>query len=62
MEVKSGSTEPAFLRVGLLFLPNFQENLVSADETGVFKVWGRDISVVHRAIKIHEKDKHQNFV
>ncbi|CAD7675034.1 unnamed protein product [Nyctereutes procyonoides] len=51
--VKDGSTEPAFPRVGLLFLPNFQENLVSADETGVFKVWGWDISVTN--IKILSK-------
>lgn len=56
MVVLSGSVELTFHRVGLLFLTHFLEDPLRAGETVVFKVEGRDILIVHRAIKIHGKD------
>lgn len=52
----SGSMEPAFHRGDLLFLTNFREDPIRAGEIVVFKVEGRDIPIVHRVIKVHEKD------
>nr|XP_058155594.1 signal peptidase complex catalytic subunit SEC11C-like [Dasypus novemcinctus] len=54
--VLSGSMEPAFHRGDLLFLTNFLEDPIRAGEIVVFKVEGRDIPIVHRVIKVHEKD------
>uniref|UniRef100_A0A5F9D2X3 Signal peptidase complex catalytic subunit SEC11 n=1 Tax=Oryctolagus cuniculus TaxID=9986 RepID=A0A5F9D2X3_RABIT len=54
--VLSGSMEPAFHRGDLLFLTNFREDPIRAGEIVVFKVEGRDIPIVHRVIKVHEKD------
>uniref|UniRef100_A0A8C5LM14 Signal peptidase complex catalytic subunit SEC11 n=1 Tax=Leptobrachium leishanense TaxID=445787 RepID=A0A8C5LM14_9ANUR len=54
--VLSGSMEPAFHRGDLLFLTNFHEDPIRAGEIVVFKVEGRDIPIVHRVIKVHEKD------
>uniref|UniRef100_F6X2P5 Signal peptidase complex catalytic subunit SEC11 n=1 Tax=Equus caballus TaxID=9796 RepID=F6X2P5_HORSE len=51
-----GSMEPAFHRGDLLFLTNFREDPIRAGEIVVFKVEGRDIPIVHRVIKVHEKD------
>lgn len=51
----SGSMEPAFHRGDLLFLTNFREDPIRAGEIVVFKVEGRDIPIVHRVIKVHEK-------
>ncbi|XP_059689374.1 signal peptidase complex catalytic subunit SEC11C isoform X5 [Pelecanus crispus] len=53
--VLSGSMEPAFHRGDLLFLTNFHDDPIRAGEIVVFKVEGRDIPIVHRVIKIHEK-------
>ena len=53
--VRSGSMEPAFHRGDLLFLTNFHDDPIRAGEIVVFKVEGRDIPIVHRVIKIHEK-------
>lgn len=53
--VLSGSMEPAFHRGDLLFLTNFREEPVRVGEIVVFKVEGRDIPIVHRVIKLHEK-------
>lgn len=53
--VCSGSMEPAFHRGDLLFLTNFHDDPIRAGEIVVFKVEGRDIPIVHRVIKIHEK-------
>ncbi|XP_068849855.1 signal peptidase complex catalytic subunit SEC11C isoform X3 [Capricornis sumatraensis] len=53
--VLSGSMEPAFHRGDLLFLTNFREDPIRAGEIVVFKVEGRDIPIVHRVIKVHEK-------
>lgn len=53
--VLSGSMEPAFQRGDLLFLTNYREEPVRVGEIVVFKVEGRDIPIVHRVIKLHEK-------
>ncbi|XP_016852055.1 signal peptidase complex catalytic subunit SEC11C isoform X2 [Anolis carolinensis] len=53
--VLSGSMEPAFHRGDLLFLTNFRDDPIRAGEIVVFKVEGRDIPIVHRVIKVHEK-------
>lgn len=53
--VLSGSMEPAFHRGDLLLLTNYREEPVRVGEIVVFKVEGRDIPIVHRVIKMHEK-------
>ncbi|KAK4336739.1 hypothetical protein RND71_043656 [Anisodus tanguticus] len=53
--VLSGSMEPAFYRGDLLFLTNFKDDPLKAGDIVVFKVKGRDIPIVHRIIKLHEK-------
>lgn len=53
--VLSGSMEPAFHRGDLLFLTNCDEEPVRVGEIVVFKIEGRDIPIVHRVIKLHEK-------
>lgn len=53
--VLSGSMEPAFHRGDLLFLTNYREEPVQVGEIVVFKVEGRDIPIVHRVIKLHER-------
>lgn len=50
----SGSMEPAFQRGDLLFLTN-KEDPIRVGEIVVFKVEGREIPIVHRVLKIHEK-------
>lgn len=52
--VLSGSMEPAFHRGDLLFLTNRDEP-VRVGEIVVFKIDGRDIPIVHRVIKLHER-------
>uniref|UniRef100_A0A5S6QTM4 Signal peptidase complex catalytic subunit SEC11 n=1 Tax=Trichuris muris TaxID=70415 RepID=A0A5S6QTM4_TRIMR len=60
--VLSGSMEPAFYRGDLLFLTNFDDPVRIGDIT-VFKVDKREIPIVHRVIKIHEKaDGHSKFL
>ncbi|KAL3884354.1 hypothetical protein ACJMK2_024500 [Sinanodonta woodiana] len=54
--VLSGSMEPAFFRGDLLFLTNYQEEPIRVGEIVVFKIEGRDIPIVHRVIKVHEKE------
>ncbi|GAB0087447.1 Signal peptidase complex catalytic subunit SEC11 [Sergentomyia squamirostris] len=54
--VLSGSMEPAFHRGDLLVLTNYREEPVRVGEIVVFKVEGRDIPIVHRVIKLHEKN------
>lgn len=53
--VLSGSMEPAFHRGDLLFLTNYPDEPVRVGEIVVFKVEGRDIPIVHRVLKLHEK-------
>ena len=47
--------EPAFFRGDLLFLGNDVNEPVRAGEIVVFKIEGREIPIVHRVIKVHEK-------
>ncbi|XP_077996613.1 signal peptidase complex catalytic subunit SEC11A-like [Glandiceps talaboti] len=54
--VLSGSMEPAFFRGDLLFLTNYQEEPIRVGEIVVFKIEGREIPIVHRVIKLHEKE------
>lgn len=60
--VLSGSMEPAFHRGDLLFLTNYSpdDEPIRVGEIVVFKVDGRDIPIVHRVLKLHEKYVH-NF-
>lgn len=53
--VLTGSMEPAFQRGDLLFLTNHAEEPVRVGDIVVFKINGRDIPIVHRVIKVHEK-------
>merc|ERR1712002_14053 len=54
--VLSGSMEPAFYRGDLLFLTDDKSQPIRAGEIVVFKIEGREIPIVHRVIKVHEKD------
>lgn len=47
--------EPAFHRGDLLFLTNHRDDPVRVGDIVVFKVEGRDIPIVHRVLKVHEK-------
>jgi len=53
--VLSGSMQPAYYRGDLLFLTNYPEPFRVGDVV-VFKVRGRNIPIVHRVIKVHEKE------
>jgi signal peptidase len=46
--------EPAFQRGDILFLTN-HDNPIRSGEIIVFKIKDRDIPIVHRVIKVHEK-------
>ena len=50
----SGSMEPAFQRGDILFLNN-QDSPIRVGEIVVFKIKDRDIPIVHRVMKVHEK-------
>ncbi|TKR93395.1 hypothetical protein L596_007861 [Steinernema carpocapsae] len=61
--VLSGSMEPAFYRGDLLLLTNNMEDPIRTGDITVFKIDGRDIPIVHRVIKVHEKDNlHTKFL
>lgn len=47
--------EPAFHRGDLLFLTNYKEEPIRVGDIVVFKIKGRDIPIVHRVLKLHEK-------
>ncbi len=47
--------EPAFYRGDLLFLGNDVKEPIRAGEIVVFSIEGREIPIVHRVIKVHEK-------
>lgn len=53
--VLSGSMETAFQRGDILFLTNYHTEPVRVGEIVVFKVKEKEIPIVHRVIKIHEK-------
>ncbi|XP_041073895.1 signal peptidase complex catalytic subunit SEC11A-like [Polyodon spathula] len=54
--VLSGSMEPAFHRGDLLFLTNRVEDPIRVGEIVVFRIEGREIPIVHRVLKVHEKE------
>lgn len=53
--VLSGSMEPAFQRGDILLLTN-HDDPIRVGEIVVFKVKDRDIPIVHRVMKVHEKE------
>ncbi|GIL56316.1 hypothetical protein Vafri_11692, partial [Volvox africanus] len=52
--VLSGSMEPGFYRGDILFL-NMGKKPIRTGEVVVFNLDGRDIPIVHRVIKVHER-------
>jgi signal peptidase len=52
--VLSGSMEPGFYRGDILFL-NQPRQPVRTGEVVVFNTDGRDIPIVHRIIKVHQR-------
>ncbi len=52
--VLSGSMEPAYYRGDILFL-NMGRRPVRVGEVVVFNIEGRDIPIVHRVVKVHER-------
>ncbi|VDP16963.1 unnamed protein product [Soboliphyme baturini] len=54
--VLSGSMEPAFHRGDLLLLTNYESQPIRAGDIAVFNIEGRDIPIVHRVVKVHEKE------
>eukprot|EP00213_Chloropicon_mariensis_P004889 CAMPEP_0197483452 /NCGR_PEP_ID=MMETSP1309-20131121/56892_1 /TAXON_ID=464262 /ORGANISM="Genus nov. species nov., Strain RCC998" /LENGTH=180 /DNA_ID=CAMNT_0043026053 /DNA_START=108 /DNA_END=650 /DNA_ORIENTATION=+ len=52
--VLSGSMEPAFQRGDILFLHNGEKEVESGDIV-VFNLDGRDIPIVHRVLRTHER-------
>jgi signal peptidase len=46
---------PAFERGDILVLSMFRSSPIVAGEIVVFSIKGRDIPIVHRVLKIHEK-------
>lgn len=54
--VLSGSMEPAFHRGDLLVLTHDTEDPIRVGDIVVFKIEGREIPIVHRVLKIHEKE------
>lgn len=54
--VLSGSMEPAFYRGDILFL-HLGSKPIRNGEIVVFNVEGRDIPIVHRVIRVHERHK-----
>ncbi|XP_057855439.2 uncharacterized protein LOC131065061 isoform X2 [Cryptomeria japonica] len=53
--VLSGSMEPGFKRGDILFL-HMSKAPIRAGDIVVFNVEGKDISIVHRVIKVHEQE------
>ena len=51
----SGSMMPAFQRGDILFLNNYNDP-IRVGEIVVFKIKDRDIPIVHRVLKVHEKE------
>lgn len=50
----SGSMEPAYYRGDILFL-HMGRRPVRVGEVVVFNIEGRDIPIVHRVVKVHER-------
>jgi signal peptidase len=47
--------EPAFQRGDLLLLTHHREEPIRVGDIVVFKIEGREIPIVHRVLKVHEK-------
>ncbi len=47
--------EPAFQRGDILFLDNHDTEPIRVGEIVVFNIKNRDIPIVHRVLKVHEK-------
>ncbi len=47
--------EPAFHRGDLLLLTNYHDEPIRTGDIIVFRIKDRDIPIVHRVIKVHEK-------
>jgi signal peptidase len=60
--VLSGSMEPAFFRGDLLFLTNDRDDKIRAGDIVVFKIEGREIPIVHRALKVHTQGNDTIFL
>ncbi|KAF8368308.1 hypothetical protein PRIPAC_86137 [Pristionchus pacificus] len=60
--VISGSMEPAFFRGDVLILTNDDDEPVRVGDITVFRIEGRKIPIVHRVIKVHEKDANNTKV
>ncbi|KAL6759731.1 hypothetical protein V8C86DRAFT_2567962 [Haematococcus lacustris] len=58
--VLSGSMEPGFQRGDILFL-NMGKAPISTGEIVVFNINGRDIPIVHRVIKVHQRSGSDEF-
>uniref|UniRef100_A0A0E0L0V9 Signal peptidase complex catalytic subunit SEC11 n=1 Tax=Oryza punctata TaxID=4537 RepID=A0A0E0L0V9_ORYPU len=54
--VLSGSMEPGFKRGDILFL-HMSKDPIRTGEIVVFNVDGREIPIVHRVIKVHEREE-----
>ena len=52
--VLSGSMEPGFYRGDILFL-NLGTAPIRVGEVVVFNIDGRDVPIVHRVVKVHER-------
>lgn len=53
--VLSGSMEPAMWRGDLLSLTNYHSDPIRIGEIVVFRIDGKEIPIVHRVIRVHEK-------
>ena len=58
--VLSGSMEPGFYRGDILFL-TMGRSPINTGEIVVFNLEGRDIPIVHRIIKVHERRSEDHF-
>uniref|UniRef100_A0A914CMF2 Signal peptidase complex catalytic subunit SEC11 n=1 Tax=Acrobeloides nanus TaxID=290746 RepID=A0A914CMF2_9BILA len=54
--VLTGSMEPAFQRGDILILTMDINDPIRVGDITVFKIDGKDIPIVHRVIKVHEKN------
>jgi len=54
--INSGSMEPAFHRGDLLILTHDRSEPIRVGDIVVFKIVDRDIPIVHRVLKVHEKE------
>jgi signal peptidase len=56
MSLYSGDMQFAFYNYGdLLLLTNYHEEPIRAGDTVVFGIEGRDIDIIHRVVRVHER-------